>query len=83
MASAFLVYTKMQGVGMHRALVMQALRLICMPVQDIPAKELADLKKRKMIRDVKRFTYRLTKGPDFALQRKKAATDLTADMLAR
>lgn len=52
-------------------------------MQDIPAKELADLKKRKMIRDVKRFTYRVMKGPEFALQRRKAATDLTADMLAK
>ncbi|KAK9822548.1 hypothetical protein WJX74_003786 [Apatococcus lobatus] len=51
--------------------------------QEVPSKELADLKKRKMIRDVKRFTYRVAKGPEFALQRRKAATDLTADMLAK
>ena len=52
-------------------------------MQEIPAKEMAELKKRKLIKDVKRITYRISKGPKFALQRKKAATDLTADMLAK
>lgn len=28
-------------------------------------------------------TYRLSKGPNFALERKKAATDLTSELLQR
>lgn len=46
------------------------------------AKQEADgLKKRKLITPETRMSYKLTKGPKFALQRKRAATDLTHDML--
>ncbi|KAL0029600.1 hypothetical protein WJX79_007324 [Trebouxia sp. C0005] len=46
------------------------------------AKQEADaLKKRKLIIPETRMSYKLTKGPKFALQRKRAATDLTHDML--
>lgn len=45
-------------------------------------KQTADaLKKRRMLTPVTSTTYKLTKGPKFALQRKRAATDLTQDLL--
>eukprot|EP00899_Mesostigma_viride_P009696 jgi/Mesvir1/18728/Mv01241-RA.1 len=39
-------------------------------------------KKRKMVAVVSLMVYKLAKGPQFALEKKKAATDLTADLLA-
>ena len=39
------------------------------------------LKRRKMVAPVKENTYKLAKGPKFALERKKMAADLTKDML--
>ncbi|CAG9461428.1 unnamed protein product [Pedinophyceae sp. YPF-701] len=40
------------------------------------------LKKRKLLQLEKWLTYKLTKGPKFAVVRKKQATELTVDMLA-
>lgn len=53
--------------------------------QDVGASEaeLQALKKRKLIAPEAWKTYRVTRGPKFALQRKKAATDLTADMIQK
>lgn len=45
--------------------------------------ELAALKKRKLVVAESWKTYRCSKGPAFALQRRKAATELTADMLQK
>jgi hypothetical protein len=45
--------------------------------------ELAALKKRKLVAAESWRTYRVGKGPAFALQRKKAATELTADMVQK
>ena len=45
--------------------------------------ELAVLKRRKLIVLEAWKTYRVGKGPAFALQRKKAATELTAEMLQK
>jgi PheRS DNA binding domain 3 len=39
------------------------------------------LKKRKLVTLESRTTYKLTKGPKFALERKKQPTDLTTEML--
>jgi phenylalanyl-tRNA synthetase alpha chain len=39
------------------------------------------LKKRKLVSLESWTTYRLTKGPKFALERKKQPTDLTTEML--
>ncbi|KAK9830129.1 hypothetical protein WJX72_009917 [[Myrmecia] bisecta] len=41
------------------------------------------LKKRKLVEEVSSTTWRLTKGPKFALQKRKAATDLSADMVQK
>ncbi|RYP64379.1 hypothetical protein DL771_008773 [Monosporascus sp. 5C6A] len=43
---------------------------------------LADLKKRKLIRTQKVITFKIQKGPKFALEIPEEATDLTADMIA-
>ena len=45
--------------------------------------ELAALKKRKLVQLDCWKTYRVGKGPAFALQRRKAATELTAEMLQK
>ncbi len=50
---------------------------------DIDGKVTADLKKRKLITPESWTTFRLSKGPKFALEKKKAPTDLTADMLQK
>jgi phenylalanyl-tRNA synthetase alpha chain len=47
------------------------------------AKVLADLKKRKLVVMQKRISFRINKGPKFALEIVKEETDLTADMIAR
>ncbi|KAL2164359.1 hypothetical protein VTH06DRAFT_3575 [Thermothelomyces fergusii] len=46
------------------------------------AKVLADLKKRKLLRMQKVISFRISKGPKFALEMVKEETDLTAEMLA-
>ncbi len=45
-------------------------------------KVIADLKKRKLVKMVKVISYKITKGPEFALEIPREETDLTADMLA-
>ncbi|KAL3150705.1 hypothetical protein ABBQ32_000492 [Trebouxia sp. C0010 RCD-2024] len=49
--------------------------------EDLPKQESDGLKKRKLIIPETRASYKLSKGPKFALQRKRAATDLTHEML--
>lgn len=44
-------------------------------------KELADLKKRKLITKTKLISFSIAKGPKFALEIKKLETDLTIDMV--
>lgn len=44
-------------------------------------KELADLKKRKLISKTKLISFAIAKGPEFALEIKKLETDLTIDMV--
>ncbi|KAI1446488.1 tRNA synthetases class II core domain (F)-domain-containing protein [Annulohypoxylon stygium] len=46
------------------------------------AKLLADLRKRKLIRMQKIISFKIHKGPKFALKIPEEATDLTADMIA-
>ena len=46
------------------------------------AKALADLKKRKLIKLQKVVTFKIDKGPKFALEIEKEETDLTSDMLS-
>ncbi|KAF4581205.1 phenylalanyl-tRNA synthetase alpha chain [Ophiocordyceps camponoti-floridani] len=46
------------------------------------SKVLADLKKRKLIRMQKVITFRIAKGPKYALEMLQEETDLTADMIA-
>ncbi|KAK4044724.1 tRNA synthetases class II core domain (F)-domain-containing protein [Parachaetomium inaequale] len=46
------------------------------------AKIIADLKKRKLLRMQKVISFRISKGPKFALEIVKEETDLTAEMLA-
>lgn len=45
-------------------------------------KIIADLKKRKLLRMQKVISFRISKGPKFALEMVKEETDLTAEMLA-
>jgi phenylalanyl-tRNA synthetase alpha chain len=46
------------------------------------AKILTDLKKRKLVKMQKVISFKVSKGPKFALEMIKEETDLTADMLA-
>lgn len=45
-------------------------------------KVVADLKKRKLVKMQKVISFKIHKGPKFALEMVKEETDLTADMLA-
>ncbi len=45
-------------------------------------KVIADLRKRKLIKMQKVISFKVHKGPKFALEMVKEETDLTADMLA-
>jgi len=45
-------------------------------------KVIADLKKRKLVKMQKVISFKIFKGPKFALEIVKEETDLTADMLA-
>ena len=45
-------------------------------------KVVADLKKRKLVKMQKVISFKIYKGPKFALEMIKEETDLTADMLA-
>lgn len=45
-------------------------------------KIIADLKKRKLLKMQKVISFRISKGPKFALEITKEETDLTAEMLA-
>ncbi|CAN6628759.1 hypothetical protein TRVA0_011S03422 [Trichomonascus vanleenenianus] len=45
------------------------------------AKELADLKKRKLVTKTRLISYEIAKGPEFALEIKKLETDLTIEMV--
>jgi hypothetical protein len=45
-------------------------------------KIVADLKKRKLLKMQKVISFRISKGPKFALEMVKEETDLTAEMLA-
>ena len=46
------------------------------------SKIIADLKKRKLLNLQKVISFKISKGPKFALEIVKEETDLTADMLA-
>lgn len=46
------------------------------------AKIIADLKKRKLLKMQKIISFKIQKGPKYALEIVKEETDLTADMLA-
>lgn len=45
-------------------------------------KIIADLKKRKLVKLQKVISFKISKGPEFALKIVTQETDLTADMLA-
>ncbi|CEO96770.1 phenylalanine--tRNA ligase [Plasmodiophora brassicae] len=47
----------------------------------VPDAELKALKKRKMVQTISIKRYSLTRGAEFALERRQLATDLTAEML--
>lgn len=47
------------------------------------AKVIVDLKKRKLVAMKKRTSFKIDKGPKFALEVVREETDLTADMIAR
>ena len=56
------------------------LRLHCC-MQEVSKADANALKKRQQITPESWKTYKLSKGPKFALEKKKPATDLTHDML--
>lgn len=58
-------------------------QVCCGVIQSIPKQESDGLRKRKLIVPETRTSYKLAKGPKFALQRKRAATDLTHEMLQK
>lgn len=47
------------------------------------AKVILDLKKRKLVAMKKRISFKIDKGPKFALEVVREETDLTADMVTR
>mmetsp|Transcript_22835 Transcript_22835/g.40650 ORF Transcript_22835/g.40650 Transcript_22835/m.40650 type:complete len:497 (-) Transcript_22835:180-1670(-) len=49
--------------------------------KEIPKEAAEALKKRKLVTQEAWKTYRLSKGPKFAMEKKKAATDLTYELL--
>eukprot|EP00163_Fabomonas_tropica_P022942 TRINITY_DN40205_c0_g1_i1.p1 TRINITY_DN40205_c0_g1~~TRINITY_DN40205_c0_g1_i1.p1 ORF type:complete len:494 (-),score=162.98 TRINITY_DN40205_c0_g1_i1:97-1578(-) len=49
--------------------------------ETVDAKVVADLKKRKLVSIAKTTVYIASKGPEFALERKRLAIDLTAQMI--
>jgi phenylalanyl-tRNA synthetase alpha chain len=49
--------------------------------QELPVKELAEYKKRKLLQDVVVKSFNLTKGAEFSTTLKKLETDLTVEML--
>lgn len=52
--------------------------------KDIPKADADNLaKKRKLLKPESWKTYRITKGPNFALERKRQATELTHEMLTK
>mmetsp|Transcript_40269 Transcript_40269/g.89432 ORF Transcript_40269/g.89432 Transcript_40269/m.89432 type:complete len:496 (+) Transcript_40269:146-1633(+) len=51
--------------------------------KDISKADAETLKKRKLIKPESWKTYKLGKGPKFALERKKPATDLTVEMIQK
>eukprot|EP00199_Chlamydomonas_sp_CCMP681_P000662 CAMPEP_0119107318 /NCGR_PEP_ID=MMETSP1180-20130426/9635_1 /TAXON_ID=3052 ORGANISM="Chlamydomonas cf sp, Strain CCMP681" /NCGR_SAMPLE_ID=MMETSP1180 /ASSEMBLY_ACC=CAM_ASM_000741 /LENGTH=494 /DNA_ID=CAMNT_0007092789 /DNA_START=101 /DNA_END=1585 /DNA_ORIENTATION=+ len=51
--------------------------------QEVSKADADAAKKRKLLKPEQWKTYKLTKGPKFALERKKAATELTQEMLAK
>jgi hypothetical protein len=60
--------------------VLQQLRRIA-EGGEVEKKDAELLKKRKLVVPESWKTYRISKGPKFALEKKKAPTDLTADMI--
>ena len=52
-------------------------------LQSLSEAELKALKRRKLVAVENWTTFRLAKGPNFALKRKEVALNLTADMLQR
>lgn len=52
-------------------------------MQALSEAEVKDLRKRKLVVQTNHTVYHVTKGPKFAMTRRKAETDLTQDMLQR
>lgn len=52
-------------------------------LQEVSKKDADALKKRKLVVLKTWKTYRLTKGPKFALEKKKEPTDLTYEMMSK
>jgi phenylalanyl-tRNA synthetase alpha chain len=60
-------------------------QVLCQQISKLELKDVnacKDLKKRKLCDVRKQVYYRITKGPEFALEVKKQATDVTLDMLS-
>ena len=71
------------GIPSQQASAAAHLHLMAAALQEVPAGEVDALKKRKLVVPYAWKTYQLSKGPKFALERRKQATDLTFDMLQK
>lgn len=49
--------------------------------EKVNEKSITNLKKRKLVKQETEKTFEITKGETFALERRKPATDLTAEMI--
>lgn len=77
--AAPLLVRKVEGI---QDTVQEALRRIREePGAEVAAEEAGRLKKRKLVIQRTWKTYRIERGPKFALQRRQAATDLTTEMI--
>jgi phenylalanyl-tRNA synthetase alpha chain len=73
-----------RSVASVEDVVQGALQALSVASAAAPELQVLDgLKKRKLVAQTKLVYYGVTKGPSFALQRRKKATDLTTDMLAK
>ena len=77
------VVRKVESIQDRTLEVLTALNEDREPLGGLSAAEITSLTKRKLLTSSQWKTFYLNKGPKFALERKKPATDLTHDMLKK
>jgi phenylalanyl-tRNA synthetase alpha chain len=78
-----LVVPKVEVIEDTALAVLKAIENDPATAQGTNASELQQMTKRKLVALKKWSSYEVTKGPKFALERKKPATDLTAEMIQK